>query len=188
MNKLILITGDLASGKSTLANKLSKELGILCFTKDVLKEILSDDIGFSTRQENKNLSIASVNIMKHIFEQYAFLQKDLILEANFHKDEFFSFVDLARTNNYKITLLYLEGQIDELFDRFTNRIKAGRHPTHCTSDIIDKNGFEKYLIANRKEVDEFFISDISNKIDFYKIIVKDNNYEEVFSQAAEYIS
>ena len=91
MKKLILITGDLASGKSTLANNLSKKLDILCFTKDVLKEILSDDIGFSNRQENKNLSIASVNVMKHIFEQYAFLQKDLILEANFHKDEFFSY-------------------------------------------------------------------------------------------------
>ena len=56
------------------------------------------------------------------------------------------------------------------------------------SDIIDKNGFEKYLIANRKEVDDFFTSDISNQIDFHKIIVKDSNYEEVLSLAVKYIS
>ena len=84
MKKLILITGDLAAGKSTLAKKLSQNLKILSFTKDVLKEVLSDVIGFSNRQENKKLSIASVDIMKHIFTQYAFLEQDLILEANFH--------------------------------------------------------------------------------------------------------
>ena len=51
MKKLILITGDLATGKSTLAKKLSQNLKILSFTKDVLKEVLSDVIGFSNRQE-----------------------------------------------------------------------------------------------------------------------------------------
>ena len=65
MQKLILITGDLAAGKSTLAKKLSQNLNALYFTKDVLKEILSDTVGFSNRQENKKLSIASVSIMKH---------------------------------------------------------------------------------------------------------------------------
>jgi adenylylsulfate kinase-like enzyme len=76
MQKLILITGDLAAGKSTLAKKLSEKLNTLCFTKDVLKEILSDDIGFSNRQENKKLSIASISVMNHIFYQYAFLKQD----------------------------------------------------------------------------------------------------------------
>ena len=92
MKKLILITGDLATGKSTLAKKLSQNLKILSFTKDVLKEVLSDVIGFSNRQENKKLSIASVDIMKHIFTQYAFLEQDLILEANFHKEEIENYV------------------------------------------------------------------------------------------------
>ena len=95
MQKLILITGDLATGKSTLAKKLSQNLKILSFTKDVLKEVLSDVIGFTNRQENKKLSIASVDIMKHIFTQYAFLEQDLILEANFHKVEILQIQDLA---------------------------------------------------------------------------------------------
>ena len=39
MQKLILITGDLATVKSTHAKKLSQSLNILHFTKDVLKEV-----------------------------------------------------------------------------------------------------------------------------------------------------
>ena len=180
MKKLILITGDLATGKSTLAKKLSQSLNILHFTKDVLKEVLSDVIGFSNRQENKKLSIASVDIMKHIFTQYAFLEQDLILEANFHIEEIEVLQNLAKQNDYKIIILYLQGEIDMLFERFTNRIKnENRHPTHCTSDIIEKENFTKYLLVNREELKDF---------DYKLIKIQGENYSEVFENAVKIIT
>ena len=180
MQKLILITGDLAAGKSTLAKKLSQKLNALCFTKDVLKEILSDDIGFTNRQENKKLSIASISVMNHIFNQYAFLKQDLILEANFHKEEIEVLQNLAKQNDYKIIILYLQGEIDMLFERFTNRIKnENRHPTHCTSDIIEKENFTKYLENNRKELSGF---------DYHIINVEKENYEQVFNLSFQVIA
>jgi predicted kinase len=180
MQKLILITGDLAAGKSTLAKKLSEKLNTLCFTKDVLKEILSDDIGFSNRQENKKLSIASISVMNHIFYQYAFLKQDLILEANFHKEEIEILQNLAKQNDYKIIILYLQGEIDMLFERFTNRIKnENRHPTHCTSDIIEKENFTKYLLSNREELKDF---------DYKLIKIQGENYSEVFENAVKFIT
>lgn len=180
MQKLILITGDLAAGKSTLAKKLSQSLNILHFTKDVLKEVLSDVIGFSNRQENKKLSVASVNVMNHIFNQYALLKQDLILEANFHKDEIETLQNLANQNNYKVIILYLQGNPDTLFERFSNRIKnENRHPTHCTSDIIDKENFTKYLLSNRKELEEF---------NYHTIQIEGENYSEVFNAAIKIIT
>ena len=180
MQKLILITGDLATGKSTLAKKLSQSLNILHFTKDVLKEVLSDVIGFSNRQENKKLSIASVDIMKHIFTQYAFLEQDLILEANFHKEEIENLQNLANQHGYKVIILYLQGEADYLFERFTNRIKnENRHPTHCTSDIIEKENFTKYLLANREELKDF---------DYKLIKIQGENYSEVFENAVKIIT
>ena len=180
MKKLILITGDLATGKSTLAKKLSQSLNILHFTKDVLKEVLSDVIGFSNRQENKKLSIASVDIMKHIFTQYAFLEQDLILEANFHKEEIIQLQDLAKQNGYEVLILYLQGEADYLFERFTNRIKnENRHPTHCTSDIIEKENFTKYLNSNREELKDF---------DYKLIKIQGENYSEVFENAVKFIN
>ena len=188
MKTLILITGDLATGKSTLAKRLSQKIKALCFTKDVLKEILSDDIGFSCRQENKNLSIASVDIMKHIFCQYAFLEQDLILEANFHKPEIIALKTLAKQLNYKIFLFFLQGETNQLFQKFTSRIKEqGRHPTHCTDDIIEPVGFEKYLLANRKELSQFLQEKQNPDFSVTTIKVKDDNYDSVFSQVLKAI-
>ena len=45
--------GDLAMGKSTFANILSKRYDTNVFFKDSIKEVLGDTIGFSNREENK---------------------------------------------------------------------------------------------------------------------------------------
>ena len=47
----ILVTGIPASGKSTIAEHLAKELSLPCFSKDAFKEILFDTVGFRSREE-----------------------------------------------------------------------------------------------------------------------------------------
>lgn len=84
----MLITGDIATGKSTFANILSKRYNTNLFFKDSIKEVLGYTIGFSNRQENKRLSSASMELMFFIFSEFALLEKDLILESNFHKSKF----------------------------------------------------------------------------------------------------
>ena len=184
MPKLILILGDLAAGKTTLAEKSAKETNTLCLIKDTLKEILSDDIGFSNREENKRLSIASVSVMKYVFSKYNVLQKDLILEANFHKDEIEYFYIEAIKNNYDFICLYLQGNIDELFETFTYRLNfQNRHIAHKTSDIISKEGFSKYLTLSREEI-------VNSKIPtktIFKLNVHNKNYDEVFQNALKVI-
>ena len=56
MRNIILILGDLASGKSTLADSLSAKLNYICLKKDTFKENISDVIGFNNREENKKIS------------------------------------------------------------------------------------------------------------------------------------
>ena len=45
----ILVCGLPATGKSTMAAYLSKQLGIPMFSKDAIKERLFDTLGFSSR-------------------------------------------------------------------------------------------------------------------------------------------
>ena len=66
--KAIIITGDLATGKSTFANIISKRFNVLFLTKDHIKEVLSDRIGFTNREENLKLSKASMHIMFYALE------------------------------------------------------------------------------------------------------------------------
>ena len=49
MKKLLIITGDLATGKSTFAGLLSKHYETSAFCKDSIKEVLGDAVGFVNR-------------------------------------------------------------------------------------------------------------------------------------------
>ncbi len=87
MKKLLLITGDIAAGKSTFSKILSARYGAAVFQKDTVKEVLGEWIGFQNREENKALSNASIDVMCHIFSRISPTKADLILEANFHEKE-----------------------------------------------------------------------------------------------------
>ncbi|MCR1843384.1 hypothetical protein [Murimonas intestini] len=65
----ILITGIPAAGKSTMAAFLSEYFGIPAISKDKIKELMYDDIGFHCRKEKVKLGIASMNIMYYMAEQ-----------------------------------------------------------------------------------------------------------------------
>jgi len=49
MSYLIILSGIPGSGKTTFSDYLSKELGIPAISKDFIKEILFDDLGFQSR-------------------------------------------------------------------------------------------------------------------------------------------
>ena len=93
--------GDLAMGKSTFANILSKRYDTNVFFKDSIKEVLGDTIGFSNREENKKLSNATAELMCFIFSAFGKLNKNLILESNFHTDELEKLHKLALENDYE---------------------------------------------------------------------------------------
>ena len=151
MKNLIIITGDLAAGKSTLANSLSAELQIPCLIKDTLKEIACDAIGYETREENRELSIAAVNSMIYVFEQTAKVEGDLILEANFRNDEIMRIKEIADKNDYHVLLLVLTGDINLLYQRFLDRM-ATRHIAHRSLNLdVSLDRFEDYINSIRNE-------------------------------------
>ena len=123
MNKLLLIMGDLATGKSTFANILSERYHVNLFFKDSIKEVLGDTIGFSNREENKKLSNAAMELMYFIFAEFGKLGKDLILESNFHTAELEKLHKMASENHYEVLTLVLRGDVEILHKRYLNRFE-----------------------------------------------------------------
>jgi len=71
-NKVIIVTGYPAAGKSTFAGKLAKQLHIPCFKKDLIKEVMSDGFGIENKEllfRDKKCSVATFLLMLHIAEQ-----------------------------------------------------------------------------------------------------------------------
>ena len=152
MKKLLLITGDLATGKSTFARLLSVRYGIPMFFKDSIKEVLGDVIGFSNREENKKLSNASMNLMFHIFAEFAGLEKALILESNFHTEELEKLHSIANEHGYEVLTLVIRGNVDTLHQRYLNRIhNENRHQVHLSTTLDVYEDFKRYTEKSRKE-------------------------------------
>ena len=144
MRKLLLITGDIATGKSTFANILSQRYNTNVFFKDSIKEVLGDTIGFSNREENKKLSNASMELMFFIFSEFAKLGKGLILESNFHRAELERLHKIAQSNGYNVLTIALFGDVEILHARYLNRMKnENRNPVHLSTTIDKFDDFKK---------------------------------------------
>ena len=79
----IIIAGIPASGKTSLADHLARKLDLPVFSKDRIKEILYDDIGFHCREEKVRLGIAAMNTMYYLARQLMARGLPFILENNF---------------------------------------------------------------------------------------------------------
>ena len=178
MSKLILITGDLASGKSTLAYSLSLTLNIPCFIKDTIKEKYCDELGYENREQNRELSVKAVNYMIEAFQRFIKANEDIILEANFRHSEMTTIKDIADENGVEVICLVLRGDINILYERFMERNK-NRHPAHKSLGL-DRGieYFEKYINELREE-----------EIPFLPHIINatNNNEKQVFDIALNII-
>lgn len=159
MKKIILINGDLASGKSSLADSLSFALNIPCLKKDVIKERYCDKYGYTNREENRALSIKATDYMIDAFLQFAKQSNDIILEANFREEELKRIQDIAMQYDYDVRLIVLRCDIEVLYQRFLERLPT-RHIAHMSmhlEDSIDK--FQNYIEELRNN-DPVFIPHI----------------------------
>lgn len=150
MKKLILILGDLAAGKSTTADILSKKFSIPSLKKDVIKEILGDNIGFTNREENLNLSRVTFELLLHTFDRASLTGADLILESNFREIELDRLTALAEERGYSTLSLLLTADTKILYERYLHRIDIGRHPVHLTTDFDNYEGFVNYVLLQRQ--------------------------------------
>ena len=152
MRRLLLVRGDLAAGKSFFADILSQRYGANVFHKDSLKEVLGDTIGFTNREENQKLSRAAIELMRFLFAESAKLDKDLILESNFHKEEMERLYELAAKSQYEVLILELRGEPEILHKRFLNRIaKENRHPVHLTVKLDKFEDIKRCIESARAE-------------------------------------
>jgi len=143
MPKLMLIVGELAAGKSTLAHQICARYHVPAYTKDRFKELLCDRIGFANREENLKLSFLTFDLLYHIFECAAAAGQPLILESNFRQNELDRLEAAAAAAGYDVLTLFLTGDLHTLHRRFLDRVASGtRHPAHLTQNLEEFKDFE----------------------------------------------
>ncbi len=193
----ILVTGIPAAGKSTMANAMSERLKLPVISKDTIKELLFDNVGFRSRAEKVNLGIASMEIMHYVADQLMKAGQAFILENNFEYSSQHGINNLLEKYQYPVLTIMLTGDYKVIYQRFLERESSpDRHRGHVVNDCYPEKkesnskevkvtsiSYKDYVHGiEQRGFDAFWIEGRQIKVDttdFSKI-----DMEELFSQIA----
>ena len=131
----ILVAGMPASGKSTVAEKIAEALEIPMLSKDAIKEVLFDDLGFHSRAEKVQLGTAAMHILYYAAAQLMKAGKPFILENNFEDASIPGIMALLETHHYTAVTVRLTGDPEVIYRRFAARdLSDTRHRGHVVND------------------------------------------------------
>jgi predicted kinase len=143
---IILIAGMPTTGKTTFAKRLSEELQIPMVSKDEIKEVLFDTVGFHSREEKVALGVGSMNIMYLFTESLMRTNNLIILENNFENISKPKLQQLIMEYHYTPITVLFDGDIKTIYNRF---IERNNSPTRHRGHIVNTEYPES---INRKDI------------------------------------
>ncbi len=176
--QLIITTGRPAAGKSTLSKWLSKELGMPFVSKDNVREVLFNRLGWKDRKWAQMLGRTSVDIMFYFAETQLEAGCSLILDNSFDPSLSAARFQALKTKYGVETIqIVCNSDRDTLFNRFRERAKTGnRHPGHGDDDVLDE--LRTYLAKEQSLVMDIGGSIIEiDTTDFSKV-----NYQAILNE------
>ncbi len=135
---LLIVNGYAASGKTTLARALSRELRWPLVVKDAIKEQLFDRLGAADYVESKQLGAAAIDVMFSVAGELLSSGTSVIIESplipSFDNPRLRA---LERDADFLTVQVVLKGDPDVLFERYRTRAERGeRHPSHFDHDRL----------------------------------------------------
>ena len=182
-NKIIIVGGYCATGKSAFSRKLSHLLNLPCFNKDTIKEVLGDGLSPEDNMMDKKGSNTTFMLMLHITEQFLMSKKMCILESNFKLNESKLIKTLLEKYDCECLTFIFKGDLEILFKRYMEREKMGkRHWVHVTFGENPDN-FHKYHMQHgigEVVIGKTIVTDTT--------VFDDVDYEELYETAEIFVN
>ena len=182
---LIIITGELAAGKTSYGKKISNILKIPFFSKDEIKKILFDSFFDNENidyESKRKIGANSYTIFYYIIEQQMKVGVPVIAESNFVKESIPTIKNLLKKYNYSCITVRFEGDLHILYNRFLKReYSSERHTGLVANGKFDNfDNFEKTTLKSKEfkiEGKEILVDTTNfSNVDVNSIIQKIQNY------------
>ena len=132
---LLVVTGEPATGKTTLARMLADELGLPLLAKDELKERLFDSRGTGDRAWSRRLGAATFELMFALAADLLAADTSFVIEANFAAE---STPRLRALPAHRPFQVVCTAPADVRRTRFRARAASGaRHLDHL-DDVVER--------------------------------------------------
>ena len=134
---LVIVSGPPASGKTSLARPLARNLGMPLFAKDATKERIADTLGPETMQISGRIGHAAMLLLYDTARELLEAGQSVLLEAFFHHGK--AEPDLAPLITIAdAVLVHCTADNDILLQRYAERIGVPeRHTIHGDAHRID---------------------------------------------------
>jgi predicted kinase len=135
---IIIVTGKPAAGKSTLARWLSRELQVPVVSKDPMREVLFERLGWKDRPWAQLLGRASIDMMFYFAQAELTVGHSIILDNSFDPDMSNARFQALKTEYHADSIqIVCSSDRETLVQRFRARAEAGnRHPGHGDSEVL----------------------------------------------------
>jgi predicted kinase len=137
---IIIIAGPPCTGKTTLSKKIAERYSLPLVSKDGIKEVLFDRLGWSNREWSKKIAVASFGILFYFAESLLESGVSFIVEGTFLTEyDTENFLKLKRKYDFDVFQIQCKTKGDILFERFKKRSEYGnRHPGNVETMVLDE--------------------------------------------------
>jgi predicted kinase len=147
---VVVITGIPCTGKTTLGRRIAAEFSLPLVTKDGIKEVLFDSLGWKDRHRSRKFSLTSFDLILHIMDLLLQAGCSHIVEGNFTAEEYADrLLDLQRRHPFRPFQILCIADDHVIRQRLEERAMLGlRHPGHLDRTLLTE--LEPRISGERK--------------------------------------